>query len=164
MRVRCPACAEVHSNPPLGFVCAGCGRRLAWRPRHRLLSPEQLSLFIPDGSADAMTLDLSLEDGPRAVPEPDRDGQPTNGTLPTTALQTCLALITAMLPEGEIDSDLVGAVLLDAPHEDMLELAFATAWFAAGLIRHFDDVLDGDGTLWLRSFATALADPQFGQD
>lgn len=123
-----------------------------------------------------MTLDLSIEESPKRLrpvgSEPtgpagtarEEIGAAAEEYLPTTALRTCLALVTAMLPEGDIDSDLVGAILLDEPQEDLLEMAFATAWFAAGLIRHLDNVLDGDGTLWLRSFAAALAQEPFSQD
>lgn len=123
-----------------------------------------------------MTLDLSIEENPKHLrPVGPESASPTSTAreaesgaaqeyLPTAALRTCLALVTAMLPDGDIDSDLVGAILLDEPQEDLLEMAFATAWFAAGLIRHLDDVLDGDGTLWLRSFAATLAQEPFSKD
>lgn len=147
MRVRCPACRKIHSDPPPRFTCAECGRRLAWSERPLWL-PEQLTLFVPPGGHEQATLPLA-GGPPEAAPARPEARQLSH-------LSRSIAMVTALVPDPS-DGDALPAVLADQDPEELLSLTLTTAWLASALVRLLDEAGNGAGTAWLQGIALGLA-------
>lgn len=151
MKVRCPACRAVHVDPEARFACSGCGKTLAWQAPPLWLA-EQLSLFVPPGGAEPLTLPLVA---PTTKAEAPRAGAPVNTNPAASLLASSVALVTACLAYPADDT--VPALLADQTPEQALALAATTAWLMSSLISLVDEALDGAGTAWLQGVALGAA-------
>lgn len=151
MKVRCPACRTVHRDPEVRFTCSTCSRKLAWQAPPLWLA-EQLSLFVPPGGAEALTLPLvapsTATDVPAASP-------PTSDNQMSQQVANSVALVTAYLTYATDDA--VPALLAEQTPEQVLALAATTAWLASCLVTLVDDTLEGAGTAWLQAVALGAA-------
>lgn len=163
MKVRCPACHHVHHDPPRSFACAGCGRHLAWGAP--LLRAEQMSLFVPSGTAENLTLPLTVDEaaatrrtrrthaepGPaHPSPEPAHHGEPW-------LFQAAVSLVTAMLNAQQEDLDQVAAIVVDEARDEQPQLIFALTALLARLVHELDAAADGLGSHWLQMVALGVA-------
>ena len=160
MKVRCPACKTVNEDPPSAFTCPTCGRGLAWRPPPRVLYPEQMWLFDPDGAPQALQLDLEIQQGrrrarPQRQPTAEATESESTPFQSDSVLQRAVALVTAY--SSEENEELVTAIVVDQDQPDLIGLGLASAWLCAALIKHVDDEYEGVGTMWLRDVAAKLA-------
>lgn len=161
MRVRCPECKQIHEDPTGRFRCSGCGRALAWHVPQMWL-PEQLTLFQPSGTAEPLTLPFgttsaSRSAGGTAAPEP-LPAKPAMGRTQRDLLRDSIALVTALTPVAEGDSEVVPALLADQDPDQLLGLVATTAWLASVLVAQLDEIHPGAGTAWLQGLALGLAE------
>ena len=152
MRVRCPACKQLHTDPGNRFTCAGCGRTLAWQAPQLWLT-EQLSLFHPEGAVEELTLPLIAT--PPRTPETTAISAESHRSL--SLLSDSIALVTALLPLAAGQDEAVPAILADQASDRLLGLTATTAWVASALVQLLDEHGNGAGTQWLQGLALGLA-------
>ena len=120
-----------------------------------------MALFPPPGAGEPLTLPFSSGTASRAGRPSDADaGAPGTGPGSTQLdlLRDSIALVTALLPGSEGDSDLVTGLLDGTDADHLLGVSATTAWLASHLVQQLDELHGGAGTAWLRGLAIGLAD------